>query len=142
MLNEQNKALILQFYKAFDDRHIDRVLEFLTPNFIAHMPGMLEPLDKEGFKQFTIAFYLTFGQGSHVFDEVIVAENKVVTCGKLATTHVGEFQGIPPTGKEISLSVMHIDCIENGKIAEHWGQGDILGLMTQLGATFLPCNRK
>jgi predicted ester cyclase len=138
MLNEQNKALILQFYKAFDDRQIDRVLEFLTPNFIAHMPGMLEPLDKEGFKQFTIAFYLTFGQGSHVFDEVIVAENKVVTCGKLVTTHVGEFQGIPPTGKEISLSVMHIDCIENGKIAEHWGHGDILGLMTQLGATFLP----
>jgi predicted ester cyclase len=129
---------MLQFYKAFDDRQIDRVLEFLTPNFIAHMPGMLEPLDKEGFKQFTIAFYLTFGQGSHVFDEVIVAENKVVTCGKLVTTHVGEFQGIPPTGKEISLSVMHIDCIENGKIAEHWGHGDILGLMTQLGATFLP----
>jgi predicted ester cyclase len=138
MLNEQNKALILQFYKAFDDRHIDQVLEFLTPNFIAHMPGMLEPLDKEGFKQFTIAFYLTFGQGSHVFDEVIVAENKVVTCGKLATTHVGEFQGIPPTGKEISLSVMHIDRIEDEKIAEHWGHGDILGLMTQLGATFLP----
>jgi predicted ester cyclase len=138
MMNEQNKALILQFYKAFDDRHIDQMLEFLTPNFIAHMPGMLEPLDKEGFKQFTMALYLAFSQGSHVFDEVIVAENKVVTCGKFETRHIREFQGIPPTGRQIGLSVMHIDCIENGKIVEHWGQGDILGLMTQLEATFLP----
>jgi predicted ester cyclase len=138
MLNEQNKALVLQFYKAFDDRNIDRILELLTPNFIAHMPGILEPLNIEGFKQFAAIFYVAFSQGPHIFDEVIVADDKVVTCGKLATKHVGEFQGIPPTSKQISLSVMHIDRIEDGKIAEHWGQGDILGLMNQLGVTFLP----
>lgn len=33
---------------------------------------------------------------------------------------------------------MHIDRIENEKIVEHWGQGDSLGLMQQLGIIFLP----
>lgn len=138
MLTEQNKALVLQFYKAFDDRKMDQALELLAPNFIAHMAGIPEPLDGEGFKQFGMAFYLAFSQGQHVFDEVVVADDKVVTCGKFTARHLGEFQGLPPTGKQISLSIMHIDRIEDGKIVEHWGQGDALGLMQQLGVIFLP----
>jgi hypothetical protein len=62
----------------------------------------------------------------------------VVTCGKFTATHLGEFQGLPPTGKQISLSIMHIDRVANGKIVEHWGQGDALGLMQQMGIVFLP----
>jgi predicted ester cyclase len=138
MLTEQNKALVLQFYKAFDDRKMDRALELLAPNFIAHMAGMPKPLDGEGFKQFGMAFYLAFSQGQHVFDQVVVADDKVVTCGRFTARHLGEFQGLPPTGKQISLSVMHIDRVEDGKIVEHWGQGDALGLMQQLGIVFLP----
>jgi predicted ester cyclase len=73
MLTEQNKMLILQFYKAFDDRKIDQALELLAPNFVAHLAGMPKPLDVEGFKQFGMSFYSAFSQGHHVFDQVIVA---------------------------------------------------------------------
>ncbi|MEG4281434.1 ester cyclase [Microcoleus sp. MON1_C1] len=138
MLIDQNKTIVLQFYKAFDDRKIEQALELLAPNFIARMAGMPEPLDGEGLKQFGMSFYLAFSQGKHVFDEVLVAGDKVVTCGTFTATHLGEFQGLPPTGKQISLAIMHIDRFENGKIAEHWGQGDALGLMQQLGIVFLP----
>lgn len=138
MLIEQNKALVLQFYKAFDERKMDQALEFLAPNFVAHLAGVPEPLDEEGFKQFGMSFYLAFSQGQHIFDEVVVTDNKVVTCGTFTARHLGEFQGLPPTGKQIRLSIMHIDRVENGKIVEHWGQGDALGLMQQLGIIFLP----
>jgi predicted ester cyclase len=137
MLTEQNKTLVLQFYKAFDERNIDQALALLAPNFIAHMPGM-PTLDGDGFKQFGMSFYLAFSQGQHIFDQVVVADDKVVTCGTFTATHLGEFQGLPPTGKQISLSIMHIDRVENGKIVEHWGQGDALGLMQQMGIVFLP----
>ncbi|PZU94408.1 MAG: ester cyclase [Pseudanabaena sp.] len=140
-MTEQNKALILQFYKAFDDRKIEKALEILSPNFVAHLAGTPEPLDKEKFKQFGMSFYLAFRQGKHIFDEVIVSEDKVITCGTFTATHLGEFQGLPPTGKQISLSIMHIDRIEDRKIVEHWGQGDALGLMQQLGIVFLPSPR-
>ena len=138
MLTEQNKALILQFYKAFDDRKMEQASELLAPNFVAHLAGLPDPLDGEGFKQFGLSFYLAFSQGKHIFDEVIVSGDRVVTCGTFTATHLGEFQGLPPTGKQVSLSIMHIDRVEDGKIVEHWGQGDALGLMQQLGIVFLP----
>ena len=137
MSTEQNKAIVLQFYKAFDNRNINQALALLAPNFVAHMAGVSKPLDGEGFKQFGMAFYLAFTNSQHTFDEVIVEGDKVVTCGTFTATHLGDFQGLPPTGKQIKLSIMHIDRIENDKIVEHWGQGDALGLM-QLGIVFLP----
>lgn len=138
MSTEQNEVIILQFYKAFDNRSIDKALELLAPNFVAHMAGVPEPLNSDDFKQFGMAFYLAFANGHHRFDEVIVAGNKVVTCGTFTATHLGDFQGLPPTGKQINLSIMHIDRVVDGKIVEHWGQGDALGLMQQLGMIFLP----
>lgn len=93
MLIEQNKALVLQFYKAFDDRRIDQALDLLDPNFVAHLAGVPEPLNGEGFKQFGMSFYSAFGQGQHKFDEVIVSDDRVVTCGTFTATHLGEFQG-------------------------------------------------
>jgi predicted ester cyclase len=138
MLTEQNKALVLQLYKAFDDRKIEQAFELLAPNFVAHLAGVPEPLDEDGFRQFGMSFYSAFSQGQHIFDEVVVSGDRVVTCGTFTATHLGAFQGLPPTGKQISLSIMHIDRVENGKIVEHWGQGDALGLMQQLGIIFLP----
>lgn len=138
MLASQNKATVLQFYKAFDDRKMEQALELLAPSFVAHMAGMPEPLNSENFKQFGMAFYLAFANGQHIFDQVVVSEDRVVTCGTFTATHLGEFQGLPPTGKQISLSIMHIDHVEDGKIVEHWGQGDALGLMQQLGIVFVP----
>ncbi|WP_242021255.1 MULTISPECIES: ester cyclase [Cyanophyceae] len=135
---EPNQDLVLRFYKAFDDRTIDRALDLLAPNFVAHQAGMPEPLDKEGFNQFGLSFYTAFSQGHHRFDEIVAAGDRVVTCGTFTATHLGSFQGLPPTGKQISLAVMHIDRVENGKIVEHWGHGDALGLMQQLGVVFLP----
>jgi len=138
MESESNRNLVINFYQAFDDRQIDQALGWLAPEFVAHLAGIPEALDAEGFRQFGLSFYLAFSQGQHVFDEVIVAGDRVVTCGTFTAVHSGPFQGLPPTGRHIHLAVMHIDRVENGAIAEHWGQGDALGLMQQLGIVFLP----
>jgi predicted ester cyclase len=138
MMIDKPKDIVLQFYQAFDDRKLDHAMTLLAPCFVAHLAGAPEPLDGEGFKQFGMSFYSAFLEGQHVFDQVIVEGDKVVTCGMFVATHLGEFQGLPATGKRIKLSVMHLDRVEDGKIVEHWGQGDALGLMQQLGIIFLP----
>lgn len=141
MSSEQNKAIVLEFYSCFDNRRIDQALALLAPNFTAHLTGVPEVLDSDGFRQFGMAFYWAFGDGKHTFDEVIVEGDKVVTCGTFTARHVGEFQGLPPTLKQIKISLMHIDCVKDSKIVEHWGQGDALGLMQQLGIVFIPSPR-
>ena len=102
------------------------------------MAGLPKPLDAEGFQDFDVNFYSTFTSSKHQFDQVIVEGNKVVTCGTFTAKHLGEFQGIPSTNKQVEISIMHIDYVENGKILEHWGQGDFQGLMRQLGIMLFP----
>ncbi len=49
-------------------------------------------------------------------------------------TQVGEFMGLPPSGKTYRIGEIHIFRIRGGKVTEHWHQFDQLGLMRQLGA--------
>ena len=39
-------------------------------------------------------------------------------------THLGEFEGIAPTGKQVEVRAIDIYRITEGKIVEHWGHGD------------------
>ncbi|GAA2586012.1 hypothetical protein GCM10010304_31300 [Streptomyces roseoviolaceus] len=49
--------------------------------------------------------------------------------------HKGDFLGIPPTGKDVTMTGTTVHrCTPDGKIAEGWWEYDRLGLMQQLGA--------
>jgi predicted ester cyclase len=52
----------------------------------------------------------------------------------LRGTHLGDFLGNPATGNSIEVSNIHILRVVDGKIVEHWGHGDDMGMMRQLGA--------
>ena len=135
---KEQKAVVLEFYQAFDNRNIDLAFNLLSPNFVAYMAGIPEPLNIENFKQFGMNFYSAFTNGQHSFNEIVVERDKVVTCGTFTAIHTGDFQGLPPTQKQIKIAIMHIDRVKDGKIVEHWGQGDAQGLMQQLGIMFIP----
>ena len=47
--------------------------------------------------------------------------------------HKGEFQGIPATGKEATITGTDIYRIADAQIVEQWVEGDLLGLVQQLG---------
>jgi predicted ester cyclase len=53
-------------------------------------------------------------------------------------THTGEFQGIPSTGKRITVSGIWIERIADDRIVERWGVFDMLGVMQQLGVITTP----
>ncbi|MDV3001024.1 MAG: hypothetical protein N5P05_002630 [Chroococcopsis gigantea SAG 12.99] len=130
--------IVLGFYEAFDKGELDRATALLAPDFVAHVAGSSEPLDRESFADFGLKFSQAFPDGQHIFNQVLVDGNRVVTEGKFVGTHTGSFQGLPPTGKKVQFSLMHIDLVEDGLIVEHWGQGDQLGLIQQLGILTIP----
>jgi steroid delta-isomerase-like uncharacterized protein len=72
--------------------------------------------------------------GLHVTIDDMMADGDKVTCRFTARgTHLGEFMGVPPTGKEIAMTGIEIFRLHDGKIAELWGEANLMGLMMQLG---------
>jgi predicted ester cyclase len=64
--------------------------------------------------------------------------DKVATRKTLQGTHQGEFMGIPPTGQQVSMGLIDIVRIADGRVVEHWSMGDNLGMMQQLGVIPAP----
>lgn len=56
-------------------------------------------------------------------------------------THKGELMGVPPTGKRVTVTDVHIERVANGKIVERWVGFDAMGMMQQLGAIPSPQSR-
>ena len=67
-------------------------------------------------------------------EDVIAEGDKVVVRLTSHGRHAGEFMGMPASGKEYDISEIHIFRIADGKVAEHWRDADMLGMMRQLGA--------
>lgn len=133
MTIEQNKAIVLRFYEAFDREDLEQAKEIIAPNVITCGlgTGLLNGYD--AFIQYGLTMRSAFPDGRHKFEDIIAEEDKVVTRGTFSGTHHGDLLGIPPTGKQVTFSVVHIDRLVDGKIVEHWGQGDTLAIMQQLG---------
>jgi predicted SnoaL-like aldol condensation-catalyzing enzyme len=127
--------------KVIDRRYIDEVLnkgnvavidEIMAPNYVGHVPGM-PPSDRDGDKQLIGMFHAAFSDIHFAIEHQIAEGDKVVHHGTMHGRHTGEFMGIPPTGKEVTMSGININHFVDGKVVESWGMLDMLGLMQQLG---------
>ena len=138
MSTEENKALVSSFEEeVWNKRDPSRVDQFFATGHIFRAPGGL-PLDFEGHRQMIAHFQDAFSDGRNTSDELLAEEDKVVQRWTFRGTHDGAFQGIPPTGRQVTLTGISIWRVEGGKIVESWHELDTLGLMQQLGVIPVP----
>ena len=139
MSTEANKATVRRFYEeVFNQKNRAAIEEFVDRNGIDHAlpPGL--PAGIEGSKQF-ITMYLTAFPDLHFTVEDMIAEgDKVVARLTTRGTQQGAFMGIPPTGKQATITAIDINRIVGGKSVEHWLNMDTLGLLQQLGVIPAP----
>jgi steroid delta-isomerase-like uncharacterized protein len=107
--------------------------ELVTPDFVSHSapPGL--PGGPAGLKQWVAIFQAAFPDLYSEVDDVISDGDRVVERFHAGGTHRGDFFGIPPTGRSGTTTGINIFRVVDGRIAEHWGNSDDLGLMVQLG---------
>ncbi|HEU5219713.1 MAG TPA: ester cyclase [Gemmatimonadales bacterium] len=133
MSTEQSKALVRRFEEeVWNGRNPSRVDEFFAASHIFRAARSL-PLDREGHRQMIAHFQSAFPDGLNTTDDLIADEDRVAQRWTYRGTHRGAFQGIPPTGRQVTLTGISIWRIEGGKIVESWHELDTLGLMQQLG---------
>ena len=87
----------------------------------------------KGFKQSMSEFYSGFPDIHFTIDDMIVEGNKAAVRFTFSGTHKGEFMGISPTNKKVTIWGIYIDCIAGGKFVETWTRYDTLGFKQQLG---------
>ncbi len=133
MQPEKNRALIHRFVAAADRSDFEEATRCLSPDIAVHIGGMPGPLNLDTFLEFGQGWHSAFPDERTTFEDQIAEGDKVVTRMTSRATHLGELQGIPPTGKEITVTGIWIDEVLDGKIVERWGQVDMLGVMQQLG---------
>ncbi len=133
MSTEENKSRSRRFREAMDAGDLAALDEYLASDAVAHIAGNPAPLGREEVRGLLEVFYSAFPDLRHTFEDQIAEGDKVVTRVTFRGTHRGEFQGIPPTNREVEFSAILIDRFEDGKIVEHWANLDTLGMMQQLG---------
>jgi steroid delta-isomerase-like uncharacterized protein len=83
-------------------------------------------------------FRQAFPDSYFTVEDMVAEGDKVATRKTFHGTHQGEFMGIPPTGQQVSVGLIDIVRIADGKVVEHWSMGDNLGMMQQLGIIVEP----
>ena len=139
MSTEENKALVRHYLdEGVNKGNVGIADELFAPSFLFYFPGIPEPMNREGWAQTTTLFHSGFPNQHTVTDDMIADGDKVAARFTFHGTQTGNFQGIPPTGKVVTVGGMAIWRIAGGKIAEHWVQFDVLGMMQQLGVIPAP----
>ena len=136
MSAEEQKAATRRWFEEFWNKQslsVDEIDEFFTADFAYRSPPTGTPLDLVGFKQYITALRDALSD-FHISIEDMVAEgDRLVTRCTFTATHKGEWIGIAPTGKQVTVPTMAIIRFAGGKTAEVWELVDRLDIMEQLG---------
>ena len=119
----------------WNERKLQVVDDVVANSYVRHDPAFPgEVRGPAGFKQYVQAMWAPFPDSRVSIDDLFVEGNKVAVRWTFRGTHTGDFMGIPPTGKEVTLPGISLVRIEQDKMAECWDGYDALGLLRQLGA--------
>ncbi len=139
----QNLALVKSMWQAWISGDYEAYRNALAPEYTWRSPSNgPKALSREETIESGQALRLAFPDAAYDLQEMIASGDKVITRFVMRATHLGEFQGIPATGKKIELSGIAIVRLENGKVAEEREESDMLGLMRQLGLELKPKEAK
>ena len=132
MSADANKNLNEAWIQAFNNRDWAAETAFRAADYIAHMSGAPGPLDNTDWAAFMGAFTTAFPDAWIIINNAVSEGDLVATRWTLTGTHQGDFQGIPATGRPISMEGIDFSRVEDGKIVEHWAQYDLVGVMQQI----------
>jgi steroid delta-isomerase-like uncharacterized protein len=134
MTTEQNKAVVRRFFEAFEADDQAALNELLAPDLVAYSHGGPGPQTREAHVQGIRMWNAAFSDTRFTIHEQIAEGDMVATRETMRSVHSrADFQGLPPTGKEITTSAVSIERIKDGKIVERRVISDFLGVMQQLG---------
>lgn len=133
MAMEDNKTVMCRIVDEVWDKGEPEVIdELFAPDFVDHNPGPYGS-GREALKKFVTMFRTAFPD-LHTTELDLIAEGDKVAARYTAIgTQEGDFMGVPPTGKQVTMSGVIFAKFANGKVVETWDFFDMIKFMEQLG---------
>jgi predicted ester cyclase len=131
---ETEKRLVLRFIdEAANRADLAVVDELVHIDFFSHEAVASRGSGPAAVKQTIRRLHGAFA-GFRVECRDLLTENgRVAIRARVSGRHVGEYNGLPPSGREWSVQQIHIVRFLDGKLIEHWASRDDLGALRQLG---------
>ena len=130
---DDNKAMVRRFVEEIFVRgNAAAVDELVAEDFVPHT----WPYTGDGRADLKAAIERVHAGLADVafrINDLVAEEDRVVARLTSAARQVGDFMGMPPSGRSYEIEEIHIFRLRDGQVVEHWHQMDAMGLMQQLG---------
>jgi steroid delta-isomerase-like uncharacterized protein len=128
---EKNKAIVLKLFEAENKKDLALMDELIASDYVDHA-FQLKSLDS--YKQMFKMTIDGFPDIHETIGDIVAEGDRVWVRFKATGTHTGEYRGIAPTGKKITIKGIIVLRIVDGKIVEkESGVYDFLDFYKQLG---------
>jgi steroid delta-isomerase-like uncharacterized protein len=130
---DENRAIARREIEEFEGRgQLSLGAELFAPDYKLIFGGH-PAMDRAGHEHMLGSFREGFPDLSIRVAAQVTADGRIANHWIAQGTHRGTFQGIPATGKAVTITGNNLMHIEDGRIRALWGQLDGVGLMAQLG---------
>jgi len=132
---EENKALARRFYgEILNQKKLEVLPEILSPTIRWHEPSSATAIAGiEEAKAFLKMLFSAVPDYGVQIQDLFGQGDRIAVRWLSGGTHLGEFKGILPTGRDIAIPGISILRLEAGKIAEYWTSLDSMLLMVEIG---------
>ena len=130
---EENKTIFHGVMdQAFSQGNVAALDRLMSPDFIEHEAGPGQGRGLEGVKTIVAMARTAFPDLQATIEDMTAEGDKTWARVTFRGSNTGDFMGRPPTGKTVTYEAIDICRYANGKMVEHWGVVDMLGMMQQL----------
>lgn len=129
----QNKRIVRHiFERVWNDAHFDSLQVIWAADARFHFRGSASPTGPDRVEGIVRRWREAFPDFRFVVEDLIAEGDRVAARLTFTGTHSGRFQGIDPTGRQISVTEMMFFRINDGMIVDAWEDYDAYGMRQQL----------
>lgn len=126
-MSDENKWMVRRIYEAMcNQQSLAFVADHTASDFLGHSTTEYRGSDGQ-LKRFATLFD-ALPDCVFTIQDQIAEGDKVVTRWTARGIQIGEFEGMPPTGKTVMITGIDIFRIAHGKIIEGWSNANRLGV--------------
>jgi len=119
---------------VWSDGDLDAIDELVTEDYVDVYEDEVTAEGRGAFREYVAGFRESFPDFGKEIEELIATDDAVALRFMATGTHEGVYEGIEPSGTEMSFAGSIFFHFEDGKISETYESADTWGMMEDLGA--------